>query len=204
MRIVFRDSSPHRHATANYDAHANIEKWPDMKKKCSRCPKPATLHITELREGSVSPLHLCESCAHEYLSSPDAPEPVSDAEQVSGKMAEITADDELEQLDQLTCPSCGITFQEFRKQGRLGCPNDYIAFEEQLIPLLENIHGETQHVGKFPKRAPDSSQRQYRLIKLRNDLRTAVEDEAYEDAARLRDEIQTVEEELGEFDAPDD
>ena len=60
------------------------------------------------------------------------------------------------------------------------------------MPLLENIHGETQHTGKFPKRAPDDSRQQYRLIKLRQELRTAVEEEAYEDAARLRDEIQTL------------
>ncbi|MEO2032207.1 MAG: UvrB/UvrC motif-containing protein, partial [Planctomycetaceae bacterium] len=72
-------------------------------------------------------------------------------------------------------------------------PHDYVVFQQELTSLLENIHGELQHCGKFPKRAPDSSQRQYELIKLRNQLRQAVEQENYETAAQLRDEIQTLE-----------
>ena len=60
----------------------------------------------------------------------------------------------------------------------------------------ENIHGGTQHTGKFPKRAPHASQLQYRLIKLRSDLRNAIDEEDYETAARLRDEIQTLETEF--------
>lgn len=165
-------------------------------KKCSRCSKPATLHITELRDGGVQALHLCESCAQDYLSNPEPSESGADPDTLSDKLAELTSEQELEELDQVTCPNCGISFREFRSQGRLGCPHDYIAFERELTPLLENIHGELRHAGKFPKRAPDASQRQYRLIKLRNELRMAVEDEEYETAARLRDEIQSLEDEL--------
>ena len=162
-------------------------------KKCSRCSKPSTLHITELRDGTVQELHLCESCAQQYLSGADSDDVGDEAGSFAQKLAEIVSDEDLDELNQLTCPTCGVSFREFRSQGRLGCPNDYIAFKSELMPLLENIHGETQHSGKFPKRAPDDSRQQYHLIKLRQELRTAVEDEAYEDAARLRDEIQTLE-----------
>lgn len=165
-------------------------------KKCSRCSKPATLHITELRNGGVQALHLCESCAHDYLSNPDGAESNVESESLTDKLAELTSDEQFDELDQLSCPNCGITFREFRSQGRLGCPHDYIAFGRELTPLIENIHGETRHAGKFPKRAPESSHRQFRLIKLRNDLRLAVQDEDYETAARLRDEIQSLETEL--------
>ena len=167
-------------------------------KKCTHCSKPATLHITELQNGNVQALHLCESCAQEYLSNPagQSSEPVEDADLLAEKLAEVTSEEELSQLDQLTCPNCGITFREFRSQGRLGCPHDYIAFRRELMPLLENIHGETQHSGKLPKRAPHASRRQYKLIKLRSELRTAIEDEQYEKAAGLRDQIQTLEAEL--------
>jgi protein arginine kinase activator len=157
-------------------------------KKCGRCSKPAVLHITELRHGEVQALHLCESCAKDYLSQ--APAPAS--EEIPAGI-EPESGEELDELDQRVCPSCGITFKEFRAHGRLGCPHDYIAFEDELLPLLENIHGETEHRGKIPKRAPDSSQQQFRLIKLRSELRTAVDEERYEDAARIRDEIRHVE-----------
>ena len=157
-------------------------------KKCGRCSKPAVLHITELRQGEVQALHLCEACAKEYLSqSPD-----EQAESASAGASDDVSE-ELDEIDQQVCPSCGISFKEFRAGGRLGCPHDYTVFEDELLPLLENIHGETEHVGKVPKRAPDSSQRQFKLIKLRSELRAAVEEERYEEAARIRDEIQSIE-----------
>lgn len=157
-------------------------------KKCRRCSKPATLHITDLHQGSVQKIHLCENCASEYLQ-PSAPDP-TDTE----AMLEAASDELLQEEEELTCPNCGITYREFRKQGRLGCPHDYVAFAKKLQPLLENIHESLQHCGKVPRRAPHASQRQYELIKLRNDLRTAVEKEDYETAARLRDEIKQLEE----------
>jgi len=164
-------------------------------KKCRRCSKPATLHITEIRDGEAHELHLCDSCAQVYLSNPQAAEADPDVDEFPFKVAD---DARLDEMDQMVCPNCGITFREFRKLGRLGCPHDYIAFEAELLPLLENIHGDTQHVGKVPKRSPDASRRHYRLIRLRNQLRVAVDEENYEEAARLRDEIQALEAELKE------
>jgi protein arginine kinase activator len=156
--------------------------------KCQRCSKPAVLHITELRQGAVQALHLCEGCAKEYLSHPHASK--SDLSSDADSSAEEAAIDEIEQQ---VCPNCGIAFKEFRAQGRLGCPHDYVVFEDELLPLLENIHGETTHVGKIPKRSPQSSQLQFQLIKLRNELRASVEEERYEDAARIRDSIRQLE-----------
>ena len=164
--------------------------------KCHRCSNPATLHITEIMQGVAHELHLCEECAQQYLTNPTSGSGTSQSPGAIIKLSGTADENQLEEMDKLVCPNCGITFREFRSQGRLGCPHDYIAFQEELYPLLENIHGETQHCGKFPKRAPDDSRKQYRLIKLRNDLRLAVAEESYETAAKLRDEIQVVENEL--------
>jgi len=164
-------------------------------KKCSRCTKPATLHITEISDGEVQELHLCETCAQEYLSH-STPQTTDEPSTLAAKFAESAEVENLEELDDLTCPSCELTFREFRNQGRLGCPHCYVAFKAELLPLLENIHGETQHTGKFPKRAPGESQRQFRLIKLRSELRNAIHEEEYELAARIRDEIQQIETEI--------
>ena len=169
-------------------------------KKCRRCSKPATLHITEMREGGVHELHLCETCYQEYLDFSETPEDTEAPEtpDSSPEIAlELSGDQTLEELDQTACPNCGISFREFRSQGRLGCPHDYTEFENELLPLLENIHGETQHCGKLPTRAADSSHRQYELIRLRKELQQAVAAEEYESAAQLRDAIVSLESELG-------
>ena len=90
-----------------------------------------------------------------------------------------------------------MTFAEFRNAGRLGCPHDYEEFRNELLPLLENIHDETRHTGKFPRRAPDSTERQTQMIELRKTLKQAIDVEDYELAARLRDQIRTLEQEAG-------
>ncbi len=157
-------------------------------KKCRRCSKPATLHITEIRKGEVQQLHLCETCAQKYLQS----EQGGDDDGMPG----LIDGEQLDAADELACPNCGITFRQFRAQGRLGCPHDYEVFESELQQLLENIHDDTQHIGKVPLTAGEASQEQFRLIKLRSELQTAIRDEAYERAAKLRDEIQEMESKL--------
>jgi protein arginine kinase activator len=161
--------------------------------KCHRCPELATYHITEILKGQAQELHLCDKCAQQYLQSSA---PGEAAEESSGDLIKMPAglgESELAELEKLVCPTCKLTFREFRSQGRLGCSHCYIAFRDELLPLLENIHGETTYCGKFPRRAPDDSQKRFQLIKLRNDLRVAVAEESYEEAARLRDQIQELE-----------
>ncbi|RMG36254.1 MAG: hypothetical protein D6725_11015 [Planctomycetota bacterium] len=167
--------------------------------KCNFCPKPATLHITDLHKGVVKTIHLCNSCAQKHIADltadvetdPAQPNEATAVSMLQLHLAEVT--EESEEQEQQRCPICGITYQEFRKRGRLGCPNDYTLFAEPLTPLLENIHGSTQHTGKIPRRTPAESRKKYELIRLRNELRQAIRDENYEEAAKLRDQIRTLE-----------
>ena len=166
-------------------------------KKCRRCTKPATLHITEIRNGEAQALHLCEGCAKDYLQSVSPGSPEEEAASFeSGTPSESDSEQAPDERDSLTCSQCGITFKQFRSQGRLGCPHDYVAFREELVPLIESIHGELQHVGKVPRHVPGISRKQYDLLKLRSDLKSAVQNEQYEEAAKLRDQIQTLEAEM--------
>ncbi len=169
-------------------------------KKCLQCSKSAVLHITEIKNGDAHAIHLCEGCAQDYLGGGDTETFTEDPGDITDKISQLTelAEEDLEELDNLECPNCGIRFNEFRARGRLSCPQCYDAFGEELISLLDNIHGATQHTGKFPRRNPGDSQKHYELIKLRNDLRQSVEEEDYETAAKLRDRIQAIETTLAE------
>lgn len=165
-------------------------------KKCQRCQRDATFHITEATEGEPVVLDLCLQHAQEYLQpgSSAVVLPANVAAAIAQQMGLGQTAQELEQLDQQTCPVCGITFHEFRSRGRLGCPHDYIAFESQLDPLILNIHGESTHVGKVPKRSARGSEKRTQLIRLRREMTEAVAEEDYERASRLRDEIRRIEE----------
>jgi len=167
--------------------------------KCQKCERPATFHITELTGGKPVELHLCQDHVGEYLKQPNG-EPSGGSSSMAAALAQFAQQlavgqtaEELKHLDQQACPVCGITFHDFRSQGRLGCPHDYLAFEAQLEPLLLNIHGENEHVGKIPKRCPQGSQQRTQLIRLRREMADAVGDENYERAKELRDQIQQIE-----------
>ena len=88
------------------------------------------------------------------------------------------------------CPTFGMTESELRQTGRVGCPDCYNTFSDILNPYVEKIHGATRHIGA----APAAEQSKADPIEtLRAQLKTAVENEEYEQAARLRDEIRRME-----------
>lgn len=169
--------------------------------KCQKCDRPATYHITELASGTPVELHFCEEHAREYLSGSQTP-PSDQMTQIAEQMAEHLvkhmvvgkAAEELKRLDEQTCPYCGISFHDFRHQGRLGCPYDYQAFREQLESLILNIHSETRHQGKRPSKGAEAATRRTELIRLRREIKEAVECEEYERASQLRDQIREIEE----------
>jgi protein arginine kinase activator len=168
--------------------------------QCQKCDKTATFHITELAGGKPQELHLCEEHAREYLAHGQEDQPA--APTLAGVLAHHlavgqTAED-LARLDQQSCPVCGITFYEFRNQGRFGCPHDYVCFADELEPLLVNIHGETVHVGKCPKNSAANSAQQTELIRLRREMKEAAAEENYELASELRDQIHRIEQEGGD------
>lgn len=162
--------------------------------KCDKCSKPATYHITDIERGKPHEYHFCEEHAKIHLATSESPTESSDmgkiAEEMMKDSAKVSRDAD---LDQRSCPICQLTFAEFRATGRLGCPHDYEVFRDELMPLLENIHDETRHAGKVPRRSPMISKQQTSLIQLRNDLKRAVAAEDYEAAAKIRDDIKNIE-----------
>ncbi len=145
--------------------------------------KAATLHITEiLGEEQIEELHLCEECAHKYLYEPSQ----NQAGKNPGHGDEVGESSVLNRQ----CDVCGVKFVDFRNSGRLGCPHDYEVFRDELMPLLENIHGETKHCGKTPTRClPQNKLTQSELIHLCGKqlgaLQAVNSKEAYEEAGRF-------------------
>jgi protein arginine kinase activator len=152
--------------------------------KCQSCSKPATVHLTDIVSGQKRELHLCQECAekqqlikHQELNLAVILQTV-----IGQHVGQMT-----DELARLTCPTCGIKYMEFKAEGRLGCPQDYQVFQVALEPLLQRIHRSTRHLGKTPRHGPLNAAVQAEIVQLRQKLRRAVEAEAYEEAARIRD-----------------
>ncbi len=153
---------------------------------CDVCgEKEANVHLTQMVNDDVKNLHLCEACA--AASGLDVNSPVSLADVllgVGGKKEDVG-----KELPDRVCPVCQMHFSDFKKTSRLGCQRCYESFEEYLAPLIDGMQKGGQHLGKMPSgRAADPALPRS-LISLQDALRSAVAEENYEEAARIRDEI---------------
>jgi protein arginine kinase activator len=103
------------------------------------------------------------------------------------------------------CPSCGFTFRKFLNEGKLGCSECYETFSQKLPEVLNKIQAGTKHVGRKPGQPVDNQYLIKKQIKqAREQLQLAIQDERFEDAAKLRDEIKEMERklEVGGVDTP--
>lgn len=94
--------------------------------------------------------------------------------------------------DVKTCPKCGRSYQDFRKTGRLGCPECYEAFFSPISTTIKQIHGTTSHTGKIPSHCADELKRKKRYETLKKELSKAVAEEDYERAAKIHNELKSL------------
>ena len=92
-----------------------------------------------------------------------------------------------------TCAHCALSLAEFQATGMLGCPQCYLHFAPILAPMLKRIHGSDQHIGKSYRKTIRPLPPTQELAKLKLELREAVAEENFEDAATLRDQIKELE-----------
>lgn len=173
--------------------------------RCERCGQhEATHHDLIVSGGEVEETHLCEECAKELGASTQPAGSVSEwlAQFVLSPPTSKPGD----KPKALRCEHCGLTFAQFKKSGLMGCAACYDTFEQRLAPLLERAHeGVSRHCGKVPRRALTKSRLACetepgsvvdkarasadRIESLRRELADAVKAEAYEKAAKIRDEL---------------
>ena len=154
--------------------------------KCQSCSSTATVHLTDIVNGHKKEVHLCQACAEQQqlVKQQELNLPAILESLIGQHVGQFT-----DEMARLTCPACGIKYMEFRAEGRLGCPHDYAVFRAGLEPLLQRIHRSGRHVGKAPRHRRVTAGSQAELLQLRGQLRAAVDTEAYEEAARLRNLI---------------
>ena len=166
---------------------------------CCICKeKEATVHLTQIAGEKMQKVDLCEECAK--TKGVNDPTGFSLADLLLG----LGASQKIEQAggdSGLKCPACGFTQADFKKAGRLGCPACYETFAEPLEGLLKTMHKGTHHVGKVPQAFQKNRDLEERLKTLQKKLAKAVQDENFEQAALLRDEIKQMSHEPGDVPA---
>ena len=152
---------------------------------CNICHKNlATVHFTEIVSDEIVEMHICQDCSKskkkELIGSVD--------------IFDFIKKENKEKNDSLPkCNICGISYQEFKKNGVLGCARCYSGFRKQLLPLLKKIHSRTWHVGKSHFLDEKQAVAKMTVGKLREQLNRAISLEEYEEASKLRDKIKIIE-----------
>ena len=154
---------------------------------CCVCKeKEAKVHLTQILGEKMQKVDLCEACAAEKGVNDPTGFSLADLLLGLGASSEI---DEAGGGAKLKCPGCGFTQADFKKAGRLGCAECYKTFSEALDSLLKTMHKGTRHVGKVPRSFKQAKVLSERLDRLNRKLVKAVEEEKFEEAAKVRDEI---------------
>ena len=162
--------------------------------KCDRCQeREATVMLTKIINGEKTEMHLCEKCANEteglYFNSE-----LSFQNLLSSLLDMTIKKPEQEKANTtLKCPSCNMSYHQFRKTGKFGCLQCYETFGLFLPQILKRIHGNNKHIGKIPKKTASDLIIKRKIRNLKDQLKEAIEKEAFENAAKLRDEIRALE-----------
>lgn len=166
--------------------------------QCDNCgQRPAVVHQKIMINGEKQEHHLCEVCAHEKgaMSQPGFAFPNLSIHQLLSSFLgqNPLAGARVAPPQEPRCQNCGMTYSQFAESGRLGCAQCYDNLEPHLVPLIKRIHGTTAHTGKAPKRTGGIVRTKRELAALRQQLQAAIAQEQYEEAARLRDAMKTLE-----------
>ena len=164
---------------------------------CQLCPAgDATVHLTELHvDGTRAEVHLCRACvARLELHLDAAPPSVASLLEQRAKVPEPAP--------VVVCPACGLEFSAYAQSNLFGCAVCYDTFAGEIDGLAQRYHGTSQHVGRSPaaphaddapqKTAPKRSRAPSRATTrrtLQTQLAEAVNNEQFERAAALRDQL---------------
>ncbi len=162
---------------------------------CDECgARPANIHLTTIVDGEKKDFNLCGEClARKKELNLDFNAIATRLSRMIRQKQEKAAESEAETpVPDICCPQCGTTYAQFRASGHLGCAQCYEAFRQPLSEWMEKTCGASRHAGRSSGGVACSVSLRMQLEKLRRRQKRAIADEAYEEAARLRDEIRAL------------
>lgn len=157
---------------------------------CDKCKKNvATFHKSVMINGEGYETHLCADCANKMGIDMDMDFDMDmdmnfgfDNDVFDFINKNFGFNGLYLEKDTKKCPKCGSTFSDFLKHGKLGCSECYDTFNEEIRDMLENMDNPTDI-------DLDLNEEPSELTKLENEFNKAIADERYEDAGKLKAQI---------------
>ena len=158
--------------------------------KCDICKKnDAVIHIKQTRGNQTSDLNLCAECAAERgidQKNPQLEKVLDTIFRAVGSMKETVSSGEAP-AQTVYCPRCGISLGQLMKKETAGCPQCYVTFEKELN---DSFFHDKIYKGLIPEAMEICRIAVQELPDLEIRLKSAVENENYAEAQRLKTEIE--------------
>jgi protein arginine kinase activator len=159
--------------------------------KCHFCGGPAVVHVTQVVNDSMQEISLCGYCAQKHgMFDPDSSH-LSILKNISGAL--ISKMQAISFSPILSCSKCGFSLSNYKETGLVGCSECYFEMYDFMIKTVENLQKTTEHVGKISisghRKSLDRNDKVDSRESLEEDLKRAITEERYEDAARIRDRL---------------
>ena len=159
---------------------------------CSNCKKNTANFYYKYKHGSETvELHLCEQCAKKLGYIANDSHSIDFNDMLSNFFTFPVV--KTKTVPTVKCTSCGETYDEFKKTGKLGCPDCYGVFSDTLETVLGNIQSSLLHKGKIPGDRGEEIAKTKKINSLKDELKKCILEEKYEKAAELRDIIKKME-----------
>lgn len=157
---------------------------------CEKCQQQqATVHMQQIFNGEKTEMHLCQNCAAMTAMSISFNNIFQGFLDSFSSVSNNNTNEKGIKKHIKQCSTCGLTYDEFKKTGRLGCSECYNVFSNELNTIFKNVQASNQHQGKFPQKYGSELLCKRELDSLKVLLSKAIENEEYEDAAGYRDKI---------------
>lgn len=158
---------------------------------CELCGKnQATTHIKSMVNGKYAEMWLCPHCAKSKGWGNIFSQTATD---FSSFLGSFFGDGLPSRTSASRCKTCGSSFADIARSGKVGCADCYINFYDELLPSIQKIHGNIHHSGKVSVNAGANIKLAREIEKSRQELATAVKEQNFELAAKLRDKIKELE-----------
>jgi protein arginine kinase activator len=171
---------------------------------CQDCKKrEAQVNVKQIINNEKVTLSLCRECAAARgFHSPLDNVPFPLAEILTGMAKSGSPQRTDETFEDLACHTCGLTFDQFTRQGRFGCGDCYETFRPRLESIMRKIHGASLHRGRSPEFSQFDDAEDVLPIKeeerLESELTKAIQSEDFERAAEIRDKLKSVRDDMHE------
>ena len=153
---------------------------------CDKCGAPSVYHSTLIGNGMSQKTSLCRECAlKEGVFNNQS---TNIFEDIFSSFQDLLG---IEEVENVMCPVCKTSLREFKSSGLLGCPNCYEVFKTEIQDIIKRVAPFPTHKQEAlkPTIKKEKLTKEEKIIRLKADMKLAVSEERYEDAAKIKKQI---------------